>query len=155
MEKFGLEPNARLVKCEVETASPEIVDHLGLPADAEVLVQQRHVSASGRPVQLATLHTPMAAAGSIDIAFPDAGPTEMHRRLKERGHRPVRFTEEITIRRPLQKEADLLALDGGLPVIVVTRIGIDAQGMNVEATANVLEAYAWSLVYEWEENQDE
>ncbi|WP_082206561.1 UTRA domain-containing protein [Nocardiopsis sp. SBT366] len=79
----------------------------------------------------------------------------MYRRLGERGHRPVRFTEEITIRRPLQEEADFLALEGDLPVIVVTRIGIDAQGMNVEATVNVLDAYAWSLVYEWEENQDD
>lgn len=37
----------------------------------------------------------------------------------------------------------------------MTRIGIDTQGMNIEATVNVLDAYAWSLVYEWEENQDD
>ncbi|WP_160050211.1 GntR family transcriptional regulator [Nocardiopsis sp. FR4] len=154
MERLGLESSARLVKCEVEKASPEIADHLGLPADAEVLVRQRHMSASGRPVQLATSHIPMAVAGSIDIAFPDAGPTEMYRRLGERGHRPVRFTEEITIRRPLQEEVDFLGIDGGLPVIVVTRTGIDAKGTNVDVTVNVLDAYAWSLVYEWEEGQD-
>ncbi|GAB2527183.1 GntR family transcriptional regulator [Nocardiopsis aegyptia] len=155
MEKLGLEPSASLVKCEVEPASAEIAAHLGLPEGAEVLVRQRHMSASGRPVQLATSHIPMTVAGSIDIAFPDVGPTQMHGRLAERGHRPVRFSEEITIRRPFQEEADFLGVDGGLPVIVVTRTAIDAEGTLVEATVNVLDAYAWSLVYEWEENQDE
>lgn len=154
MKKLGREPSAQLVKCEVEPPTTDIARVLGLAQGEEVLVRQRHMTASGRPVQLATSHIPMRVAGSIDIAFPDARPTVMYERLAERGHRPVRFSEEITVRRPTQQESEFLGVEGGFPVVEVTRTAIDAEDVPVEATVNVLDAYAWSLVYEWEENQD-
>ena len=68
---------------------------LELGDDEQALIRKRHMFTDGRPAQLAVSYIPLSVAGSIDLAFPDTGPTGIHARQGERGHRVERFVEEV------------------------------------------------------------
>ncbi len=155
MASLGLQPHTELVKAEAADAPTEVAQLLNIETGGQALVRKRHMYGSNRPVQLATAYIPMAIAGDESLAFPDAGPTEMYRRLGERGHRPVRFVEQIEVRRPTAEESEFLQLTTGVPVFVVTRTAYDHADTPVEATTNVLASNQWLLTYEWREDHDQ
>jgi GntR family transcriptional regulator len=68
-------------------------------------------------------------------------------RLDERGQGPVRFAEDIEVRRPTEEEALVLRIPEGQPVLEVLRTAYAADDRPVEACANVLAAYQWRLTY--------
>jgi DNA-binding GntR family transcriptional regulator len=70
-------------------------------------------------VQLAASYIPEDVAGGVDQAFPDTGPRGIHRRLADRGHRAVRFVEQVDARRPSGEEAEYFKLSSGQPVLQV------------------------------------
>lgn len=152
MRRLGLEPHTELAEVGPVVPPPDIAERLRLGPQDQALVRKRHMYGSQQPVQLATAYIPMSIAGDTSIAFPDAGPTEMYRRLGERGHRPVRFEEEVEVRHPTPDERAFLGPVGGLPVLVVTRVAYDHTELPIEAATNVLAAYRWSLRYEWHED---
>lgn len=154
MRSLGLEPRTELVQVEEIQPPADIADRLELHDNERVLVRKRHMFGSDQPVQLATAYVPMKVAKSVDIAWPDTGPTGMYARLGERGHRPVRFVEEIDVRHPKPEERAFLEPPPGLPVFVVTRVAYDADDVAVEAATNVLIANRWSLFYEWREDAE-
>ena len=151
MRRLGLDPKTDLVTAVVAKPPPEIADRLGAAADRDVLVRERHMYASGRPVQLATSYIPVEIAGGPDIADPDTNPASLYERLGKRGHRPAHFAEEIEVRRATPAEAAFLELAEGQPVIEVTRLAKDADGRVLDVAVNVLSGYQWRLVYEWSE----
>jgi 8-oxo-dGTP pyrophosphatase MutT (NUDIX family) len=122
MRRIGLDPKTDLVEMRVVTASPEIAERLRLGSDESVLMRQRHMYASGRPVQLATSYIPLAVAGDPQKFDPDANPTVIYERLAELGNTASHISEEIEVRRPTPDEARFLELADGQPVLVVTRL---------------------------------
>lgn len=149
MEKAGLTPSTELVQAEAIDPPDNVAEHLALPVGEKVLIRKRHMFADGRPVQVAASHTPMSVAGSEDLAFPDTGPTGFYERLAERGHRIVRFVEEIEVRRPTDDEAEFLRIGGGNQVLEVTRLSLDRNARPLEVVINVFPAQLWKLSYEW------
>lgn len=154
MKNLGLEPRTELVQVEEVEPPADIASRLNLRNGERALIRKRQMYGSGQPVQLATAYMPMAVAGGVEIAWPDTGPTGIYKRLGQRGHRPVRFVEEIEVRHPKREEREFLDPPSGLPVFVVTRVAYDASDTPVEATTNVLTAHRWSLFYEWREDVD-
>lgn len=98
LRKAGLEPRTKLVRRAAITPPKCIAAHLGIGGDEEVVVRERRMWASDRPVQIATSYIPMRYAGSPDIAVPDTGPSGIYGRLAARGYGPVVFTEDIEVR---------------------------------------------------------
>lgn len=89
-----MEPRTELVQAELIKAPSGVSERLGLTEDDQTLIRKRHMFANERPVQLAASYIPLGIAGSVDLAFPDTGPTGIYQRLAERGHCVVRFAEE-------------------------------------------------------------
>ena len=122
---------------------------LELGDDEQALIRKRHMFTAGRPAQLAVSYIPLSVAGSADLAFPDIGPTGIHARLAERGHRVERFVEEVESRRPDEEEAQFLRISRTQHVLEVTRLAFDRKGRVLEVTVNVFPSNLWRLSYEW------
>jgi GntR family transcriptional regulator len=105
--------------------------------------------ADERPVQMAASYIPLSIAGSVDLAFPDTGPTGIYERLAERGHRVVRFAEEIESRRPSPDEGEFLRIPQAHHVLEVVRFAYDRLGRPLEGVINVFPSQLWRLTYEW------
>lgn len=151
MHRLGLEPKTDLVRAVVTTVPGPVAQLLGVEGDQQVLVRERRMFANGRPVQLATSYIPLDVAGSPEVADPDTNPAALYDRLAEQGHRPVRFMEEIEVRRATSAEAGFLGVGDGMPVFEVVRVAYDQDGRALDVAVNVLSSYQWRLVYEWDD----
>jgi GntR family transcriptional regulator len=150
MTKAGLSPETKLVQAEVIHPPVTIAKRLDITDSEQVLIRKRHMFANGRPVQLASSYIPLSIAGSLDLAFPDTGPSGIYERLASRGYRVVRFVEEVEARQPTNEEADFLRVSKFLYVLEVSRRACDPSGRALEVTINVLPSNLWQLSYEWE-----
>lgn len=149
LRRQGLTPRTELVQLGEFKPPARIAEHLQLGEHDLTLIRKRLMWASEAPVQIATSYTPMAYAGSVDIAKPDVGPSGLYRRLAERGYGPVLFTEDVEVRGATQDEAKFLGIPVGESVYEILRTAIDAEGRKVETCANVLAAKQWQLTYKW------
>jgi GntR family transcriptional regulator len=109
---------------------------------------RRYVSASGRPLQLATSWTDADLTRHSPIAMPDTGPGGSLARLAEMGLAAVRFTEEVVGRMPTPAEREALELGEGQPVQAIARVAVTPAGRPAEFTEIVLDASAYVLAYE-------
>ncbi|MGH3947530.1 MAG: GntR family transcriptional regulator [Pseudonocardiaceae bacterium] len=149
LRKAGLEPRTDLVQAEIVDPPPIVAKHLGLSDGEKTLIRKRHMFADDKPVQLAASYIPLEVAGGIDIAFPDTGPTGLYKRLADRGHRVVRFAEEVESRRPTDEEIDFLKISSGQHVLEIVRFAFDRVGRPLEVVVNVFPSQLWKLTYEW------
>jgi GntR family transcriptional regulator len=154
MRKLGYEPSTELIQAEAITPPESIAKRLDLSGGEEVLIRKRQMFADGEPVQLASSYIPMSIAGSADLAYPDTGPTGMYARLAGRGHKVVRFAEEIEARYPSQDESAFLQITSLTNVLEVTRLAYDRAGRPLEVVVNVFPANLWRLSYEWSSGDD-
>lgn len=113
----------------------------------------RAAAALETAVQLAASYIPEDVAGGVDLAFPDTGPRDIRRRLADRGHRAVRFVEQVDARRPSGEEAEYFKLSSGQPVLHVVRFAYDAAGRALEVVSNVFPSQLWSLRHEWDADE--
>jgi len=148
MRKAGLAPSTKLVQAEAGRPPAAVAGRLELGDDEQALIRKRHMFTDGRPAQLAVSYIPVSVAGSTDLAFPDTGPTGIHARLAERGHRVERL-EEVESRRPDEEEAQFLRISRTQHVLEVTRLAFDQAGRVLEVTVNVFPSNLWRLSYEW------
>jgi GntR family transcriptional regulator len=135
------------VQIQREPASEQVTRVLGAP---EVWVRRRRYSVDGRPVQLAASHFPADLVEGTAVILPDTGPGGVYARLGDLGHAPLHFTEEVRARMPLPGEAELLGLPAGNPVVIVSRIAYDVEGMPVELNEMTLDAAAYVLQYDFD-----
>jgi GntR family transcriptional regulator len=149
LRKAGLEPRTKLVRQGAIKPPSRIAEHLGIEANEQVVIRERHMWAGDKPVQIATSYIPMRYAGSPDIALPDTGPSGIYARLAARGYGPVVFTEDIEVRGATKDEAAFLEIPIGESVYEVLRTAVDAEDRKVETCANVLAAKQWRLTYRW------
>jgi len=155
MEQSGLRPRTKLADVSLVTPPAEIAEILGLTETEQTVMRHRLMYADDVVVQVATSYIPVDLAGGTDIAYPDTGPSGIYARLDQRGHGPVRFTEDIEVRRPTEEEALILRIPEGQPVLEVLRTAYAADDRPVEACANVLAAYQWRLTYRWSQGLPE
>jgi GntR family transcriptional regulator len=149
MRKAGLTPRTKLVQAEAGIPPADVAGRLELGDDEQALIRKRHMFTDGRPAQLAVSYIPLSVAGGTDLAFPDTGPTGIHARLAERGHRVERFVEEVESRRPDEEEAQFLRISRTQHVLEVARLAFDRKGRVLEVTVNVFPSNLWRLSYEW------
>lgn len=149
LAKQGVKPTTDLVQLDEVVPPPEIAEIFGLDEEEKAVIRRRHMFADGIPIQIAISYIPLRYAGSVDLALPDTGPSGIYSRLAERGHGPVRFTEDIEVRLPTEDEARILRVSEGQQVFDVTRQAIAEDDRPVEACVNILAAMQWRLSYGW------
>lgn len=124
-----------------DSAPPVIAQALGLQVGSPVWVRRRRFVLDGKPVMLATSYLPVCLPepGRFPGSAEPAGFTELAE--------PAGFTEELRARMPLRKEADLLHLPAGTPVIVLCRTTFDPAGQPLEFTKMTMDGDAYVLEY--------
>ncbi|GGK80309.1 GntR family transcriptional regulator [Sphaerisporangium melleum] len=136
---------------ELEIAREPAVDEAArVLGCAEVWVRRRRYSVDGRPVQLAASCFPAELVEGSPVTRPDTGPGGVYARLRDLGHAPAHFTEEVRARMPAPEERDRLGLSAGTPVIVVCRTAFAAGGEAVELNTMIMDAASYVLQYDFD-----
>lgn len=147
---------------DVRDERPEVVDvevgrieapsrvaaALGVTRGTPVIRRSRRYVLSGKPVLVAVSYLPADIADGTRIAEVDTGEGGIYARLKELGHGPARFTEEVRVRMPNKDEKAQLNLERGTPVILLVRTALEGSGRVVEVNEMVLDSANYILDYE-------
>jgi GntR family transcriptional regulator len=139
---------------EVRRAAPP--DHirvlLDLPDDPEawVVARSRRYVLDGKPVLLSISYLPAELAAGTMMEYQDAGPGGVYARLREIGHAPARFREDLRARMPEPAEAARLGLPPGTPVVDLVRTAYAADQQVVEVNEMIADASSYIFRYDFD-----
>jgi DNA-binding GntR family transcriptional regulator len=108
-----------------------------LKPGAPVVARRRLILADGQPVEIATSYYPADIAAGTPLAERAKIKGGAVAALAALGHSPVDVVDTLTARRPADDEADILRVDEGEPLLVLTHTNHDAGGRVVEHAVNV------------------
>ncbi|SDN85709.1 GntR family transcriptional regulator [Lentzea jiangxiensis] len=145
----GTRPRTESVFVEVEQPSAPVAQVLRLDDGARVVVRRRTYVVDDKPVQLATSYYPEALVAGSAITEIDTGEGGAYARLRELGHEPVRFREELRIRMPREAEREALELTQDMPIVLITRTAYTIDDQPVEVSEMVLDSAAYVLEYKF------
>lgn len=111
----------------------------------DVVIRDRVYSVDGRPVQWAVSYIPADLAAGTPIERADTGPGGTYARLRDIGHEPVKFVEQVHVRMPKPEERGHLNLDVGQPVAWIRRTAATATDRVVEVNDMILVGDAYVL----------
>jgi GntR family transcriptional regulator len=125
---------------------------LDLPDEPDVVViaRSRRYVLDGKPVLLSVSYLPAGIAAGTMMEYQDAGPGGIYARLRELGHAPARFREDLRARMPEPEEAERLALPPGTPVVDVIRTAYTADGQIVEVNEMTADASSYVFRYDFD-----
>lgn len=141
-------PQVMDVEVERVEASSRVAAALSVSRGTPVIRRSRRYALGGKPVLAAVSYLPADIADGTPIAEVDTGDGGIYARLRELGHGPVRFTEELRVRMPNKDEKTQLGLERGTPVILLVRTAFDESGRVVEVNEMVLDSSSYILDYE-------
>lgn len=135
------------------------IEHIPAPADVAHLLdidesqlvyrRNRKYVVDGVSVMRSTSYIPEDLARGTRITQIDSGPGGTYARLREAGHGPVKFREELRCRMPSAVEAEDLGLAAATPVVEMCRSAQRADGRVVEVNRMILDASRYLLVYDF------
>jgi GntR family transcriptional regulator len=139
---------------EVRRAAPptRIRLLLDLPddPDAWVVARSRRYVLDGKPVLLSVSYLPAELAAGTMMEHRDAGPGGIYARLREIGHAPARFREDLRARMPEPAEAARLGLPPGTPVVDIVRTAYAADRQVVEVNEMIADASSYVFRYDFD-----
>ena len=145
-----------LVVDQLEVRRAEPPEHvrllLDLPdePDVRVITRSRRYVLDDKPVLLAVSYLPAQIAAGTMMEYHDAGPGGIYARLRELGHAPARFREDLRSRMPEPDEAQRLALPPGSPVMDIMRTAYTADGQIVEVNEMTADAASYVFRYDFD-----
>lgn len=134
---------------ELINAPEDVARALDMDVNARVWKRNRRYAVDGEIVMRATSYIPDDLAHDTRITESDSGPGGTYARLREVGHGPVRFREQLRCRLATPAEVDDLRLAAGAPVIEQHRSAMRADDRVVEVNRMVLDASRFLLVYDF------
>lgn len=140
---------ARDVQIELIDAPADVARALDLEEGEPVWKRNRRYAVEGEVVMRATSYIPDDLARGTRITQIDSGPGGTYARLREAGHGPVQFREQLRCRLATPAEVDDLHLAAGAPVVEQHRSAMRADGRVVEINRMVLDASRFLLVYDF------
>lgn len=139
------------VEVDNDADAPATVRQLLAVGEADRIVSRsRRFVLDGKPVQLATSYLPAAIVAGSAITEQDTGPGGTYARLKELGHAPAHFREDVIARMPSTAEREALQIAPGTPVLDITRTAVTSDGTPVEVNHMTLDAAAFVTRYDFE-----
>lgn len=145
----GTRPRTENVTVDVEFPPAPVAEVLKLDDGARVVTRRRKYVVDDKPVQLATSYYPEALVSGSAITEINTGEGGAYARLKELGHEPTKFREELRIRMPRETERQALDLAQGTPVVLIVRTAYTADDQPVEVNEMVLDSAAYVLEYKF------
>lgn len=144
---------------QLEVVGPVLVELIDAPSDvaraldldegARVWRRHRKYAVDDDLVMRATSYIPDDLAHGTRITQIDSGPGGTYGRLREAGHGPVRFREQLRFRPASPAEVEDLQLAAGVQVVEQHRSAMRADGRVVEVNRMVLDASKFILVYDF------
>ncbi|WP_327738423.1 GntR family transcriptional regulator [Streptomyces nojiriensis] len=128
-------------------ADERVAAMLGMQAGQPVWTRSRRYAVDGKPVLKAVSYIPADIADDTEIAQEDTGPGGLYARLKDLGHAPKVFREEVRSRMPSKEEKAQLDIARGTPVIQIHRFAAEEGGRIVEVNEMVLDSASYVLDY--------
>lgn len=144
----GAEGSQRLREVAEVEPPRQVAEGLAIPQGQPVVVRRRVMSLDGRPVELTDSHYPVSIARGTRLAEPRKIPGGAITLLAELGYPPKHVREEVSARPADSEERQLLGLDEGEWVIVLTRLLSTTGGTPVEASVMTMIARGTRLGYE-------
>jgi GntR family transcriptional regulator len=134
-----------------EVAPP---DHVAVALELEpaetVIQRSRRFVLDDKPVLLSVSYLPSKIAKGTPIAEEDTGPGGIYAILRDLGHAPVRFREDLRARMPSEAEASRLALDPATPVVDIARVAYSEAGEPVELNEMTADAASYIFRYSFD-----
>lgn len=127
-----------------------VVQAFDIPTDGKAVVRSRIQLVDGDPWMRSNSYFPLAIAVGTPLAQVGDATFDQLALLRELGHEPVRYVDEIRGRMPSPDETKELGLDAGVPIVETTRMGQDRGGVTICATVNVFPANRFIVVYDLE-----
>ncbi|WP_428956180.1 GntR family transcriptional regulator [Streptomyces sp. cg35] len=115
----------------------------------KVWIRDRRYLVDSVPVMRATAYIPDEFARGTRITELDTGDGGVYERLREAGHGPLGFSEQVRCRLAVSREVDDLSLPAGAPVIEQHRSAKRPDGRVVEVSRMILDASKFLLVYDY------
>ncbi len=132
-----------------DTAPSHAALLLDLAEDERVIIRSRRYVLDGKPVLSSRSYLPAALVMGSPIVQADTGPGGIYARLRDLGHSPTHFREELRARMPEQAEIAELALPAGTPVVELVRTAYTEDGQAVEVNEMVADANAYVFRYDF------
>ncbi|MET7314523.1 GntR family transcriptional regulator [Streptomyces thermoviolaceus] len=141
LERDEARSAGRLVDVGRVPVPARVASALGLPKGAEVLMRRFLVEEDGEAVELVSSYFPvgMVEGTELEADAPLSGSTREHLEARKK----VRFdhvTERVSARLPEAREAELLELPDGVPVLSVLVVARDASGRALQVSDVLLPA---------------
>jgi DNA-binding GntR family transcriptional regulator len=129
LKESGREPRTRVLALEEALCAPEIAEQLGIGPEAPVLRLDRLRVVESDPIAL--MHN-VVPVGLLEIEKEDLERTGLYDLFRENGISPHVATQWVGARKAETREAELLQIDPGDPVLTMTRTAYDASGRPIE-----------------------
>ena len=115
-----------------------------------MIQRSRRFVLDGKPVLLAVSYLPNKIAKGTPITQENPGPGGIYARLRDLGHAPVRFREDLRARMPIEAETTRLALDQATPVVDIAGIAYSEPGEPVELNQMTADAASYIFRYSFD-----
>ena len=126
-------PDSRVLACRRRRAERPEAARLGLPAGAPVVVIDRVRSAGTRPLLVERLVLPGRLFGALAEVVPDHLPNTLYTLYEERfGVTVYRAAEQLRAVAADARDAELLGVAPGTPLLEIDRLASSLDGMPVE-----------------------
>lgn len=129
LKESGREPETRVLSLEEALCSPEIAGQLDLGPEAPVLQFDRLRVADSDPIAL--MHN-VVPIGLLEINREGLEQTGLYDLFRANGISPHVATQRVGARKAETREAELLEIEPGDPVVTMTRIAYDTSGRPIE-----------------------
>lgn len=122
---------------------------LGLSGHKRVIIRTRRYVLDGKPVLKSYSYLPARLVAGSAITTPDTGPGCTYARLRDLGHQPTHFREDLRARMPEPGETIELGLAAGTPVVEIIRVAYTDDGQPVEVSEMIADAGAYVFRYDF------
>jgi DNA-binding GntR family transcriptional regulator len=129
LKASGQEPTTRVLNLEEALCTPDVAEQLGIGPDAPVFRFDRLRVANSDPIALMHNVVPL---GLLEIEKESLEQTGLYELFRENGLSPHIAAQRIGARKAATREAELLEIEPGDPVLTMTRTAYDTSGRPIE-----------------------
>lgn len=152
MRQLGYKPSSQVLLLQREAASREIADSLGIETGAEVIYFERLRLADATPMALESNY--LAAALCPNLDHFDLTKKSLYEVLeKEYGIRMQRADEVLEAVAAGKREANLLSIKAGVPVLAVHRVVYSDTNEVVESVRTIYRADRYRATFHLTKNE--
>ncbi|MGW2507853.1 GntR family transcriptional regulator [Streptomyces scopuliridis] len=119
---------SQTISVSIEKAKRDIAQRLQVELDALVLVRRRLRFVDDQPWSTEDSYYPHGLVKDTPVAEPADIPEGVIAYMASIGHAQVRYVDDVTAVMPTPKQADELAIEAGVPLLVRTRVGYTETG---------------------------